>query len=121
MKYVNGALTVVLLGALVYSGTASAADFKLSSFFTGMKDEAKIILPIVLSLIAACGCFFAGWGVLSMITTKKQNQPLTWQLFAVIGGALAVIIPVIILATSGSFSNGQGNAAQTLSDLGVDN
>lgn len=120
LKSTYGALAVVLLGTMLYSSGASAG-LLLSSFATGWKSETKIILPIVMAIIAGIGCFFAGWGIISAITTKKQNQPLSWQLFAVVGGALAVIIPVIIIATAGSASSGQGNAESTLSDLGIDN
>lgn len=119
-KSVSTAMLSVAVAVLaMHSGIASAADFKISNFFTGMGDEAKIIVPIILKLFAGVGVFFAAWGVISAISTKKQQQPLTWQLFAVIGGAVAVVIPVIILAAAGSATNGEGDAESTLSDLGV--
>lgn len=110
--------TVALLGA---SGVAMAAGGGelLSGFAVGWKDEAKIIVPIVLLLFAAAGVIFAAWGVISSISTKKQQQPLTWQLYAIIGGAAAVVIPVIILAASGSLTSGQGNASTQFDELGV--
>lgn len=108
--------TVALLGA---SGAALAAGSMLSDFATGWKDEAKIILPAVLLLFAAAGIFMAAWGVISSITTKKQQQPLTWQLFAILGGAAAVVIPVIILAVSGSLTSGVGDAAGQFDELGI--
>ena len=36
-----------------------------------------------------------------------------------IGGALAVIVPVLVLATAGSVGSGQGGADSTMSDLGI--
>jgi hypothetical protein len=110
--------TIALLGA---SGVALAAGGgqMLSGFATGWKDEAKVIVPIVLLLFAAAGIFFAAWGVISSISTKKQQQPLTWQLWAICGGAASVVIPVIILAASGSLTSGQGNASSQFDELGV--
>lgn len=111
--------TVALLGM---SGVALAAGSgpMVSDFAIGWKDETKIILPIVLLLFAAAGIFFAAWGVISSISTKKQQQPLTWQLWAIAGGAAAVVIPVIILAASGSITSGQGNASSQFDELGVE-
>lgn len=111
--------TVALLGASGVALAASGGDTMISNFAIGWKDEAKIILPIVLLLFAAAGVTFAAWGVVSSITTKKQQQPLTWQLYAIFGGAAAVIIPVIILAASGSLSSGEGNASSSFDELGV--
>lgn len=109
--------TAALLGA---SSVALAAGSPLvSDFATGWKDEAKIIVPIALLLFAAVGIIFAAWGVISSISTKKQQQPLTWQLWAICGGAAAVVIPVIILAASGSLTSGQGNASSQFDELGV--
>ena len=109
------------VGLLAYSGTASAAGgFALSNFFTGGKDELKIIMPVILLFVAAVGIFFASWGILSAISTKKQQQPLTWQLFAVVGGSLAVVVPVIILSFAGSATNQQGDAEKQMSELGID-
>ena len=111
--------TIALLGA---SGVALAAGSgpMVSDFATGWKDEAKVIVPIVLLLFAAAGIIFAAWGVISSISTKKQQQPLTWQLWAIGGGAAAVVIPVIILAASGSLTSGQGNASSQFDELGVE-
>lgn len=110
--------TVALLGA---SGVALAAGSEpmVSDFATGWKDEAKVILPVALLLFAAVGMILAAWGVISSITTKKQQQPLTWQLWAIGGGAAAVVIPIIILAASGSLTSGQGNASSSFDELGV--
>jgi hypothetical protein len=109
------------IGLLAYSGTASAAGgFVISNFFVGGKDEVKIIMPIFLLFVAAVGIGFASWGIISAISTKKQQQPLTWQLFAVFGGALAVVVPVIVLSMAGSATNQQGNAEAQMSELGID-
>lgn len=120
-KGLKALFAMAAIGLLAYSGTASAAGgFAISNFFTGLKDEAKIIMPVFLLLVAAVGIFFASWGIISSISTKKQQQPLTWQLFAVIGGALAVVVPVIVLSMAGSATNQQGDAEKQMSELGID-
>lgn len=117
----RAAMALVTVALLSISAVASAAGGPMvSDFATGWKDEAKVILPIVLLLFAAAGIILAAWGVISSITTKKQQQPLTWQLWAIAGGAAAVVIPVIILAASGSLTSGQGNASSQFDELGVE-
>lgn len=119
-KLAKAAVPLAVIAILAYSSTASAAGgILVSDFFTGMKSEAKIIMPVILLLIAGAGIFFAGWGILSAISTKKQQQPLTWQLFAIIGGALAVVVPVIVLGFAGSATNNEGDAESQMSELGI--
>lgn len=115
----RAAMVLATVALLCTSGMALAGGEMLSDFATGWKDEAKVILPIVLLLFAAAGIILAAWGVISSITTKKQQQPLTWQLWAIAGGAAAVVIPAIILAASGSLTSGQGNASSQFDELGV--
>lgn len=115
-RAVMAVATIALLSA---SGVAFAAGPMISDFGLGWKDEAKILLPIILLLFAATGVVFAAWGVISSITTKKQQQPLTWQLYSICGGAAAVVIPIIILAASGSLTSGAGNASNSFDELGV--
>jgi len=117
----RASMALATVALLSISAVASAAgNVMVSDFATGWKDEAKVILPIVLLLFAAAGIILAAWGVISSITTKKQQQPLTWQLWAIAGGAAAVVIPVIILAASGSLTSGQGNASSQFDELGVE-
>lgn len=125
MKYkgftLKSLFTLASVCLIAYSGTASAAGgFAISNFFTGFKEELKIIMPVVMLIIAAIGIFFAAWGIISAISTKKQQQPLTWQLFAVIGGSLAVVVPIIVLSTAGSATNQQGDAEKQMSEMGID-
>lgn len=115
-RAVMAVTTIALLSA---SGVAFAAGPMISDFGMGWKAEAKIMLPIILLLFAATGVVFAAWGVISSITTKKQQQPLTWQLYSICGGAAAVVIPIIILAASGSLTSGAGNASNSFDELGV--
>lgn len=116
------AIRVGLLAAaavlMTAPGIASAGPM-LSDYFTGMKAEGKEILPIILLGIGAIGIIFAAWGIISAIQTKKNQQPLSWQLFAIFGGACAVIAPVWILAASGSMTGGAGNASEQFDELGV--
>ncbi|MDZ5605229.1 hypothetical protein SJI00_20870 [Pseudomonas sp. RP23018S] len=111
------AAAAVLLTAPCVASAASGP--LLSTFMEGWKDETKIGLPILLLLIGGLGVLFASWGIISAISTKKQNQPLTWQLFAILGGAAAVVGPIFVLATSGSLTSGQGNGSSQFDDLGI--
>ncbi|MNJ55170.1 hypothetical protein D3C77_506450 [compost metagenome] len=110
---------VALLGA---SGMAFAAGsgLMLSDFSSGWKQEAKEIFPVVLLILAGVGVVTATVGTISAIFAKKQQQPLSWQGWAVFGGAAAVVIPVIILAASGSLTGGNSNASNQLDELGVE-
>lgn len=121
-KAVGVRLAMVAAAAVVLTapGIASAAGAPMiSTFLEGWKDETKIGLPILLLMIGGLGVLFGAWGIISAIQTKKQNQPLTWQLFAIIGGAAAVVGPVFILAMSGSLTSGQGNGSNQFDDLGI--
>lgn len=117
----RAAMAVATVALISASGMAFAAGSgtMVSDLAIGWKEEAKLILPALLLLFAAAGIFFAAWGVISSISTKKQQQPLTWQLWAICGGAAAVVVPVIILAASGSLTSGQGNASSQFDELGV--
>ena len=115
-KKVMSTATVLML--TMYANYASA-DFKWSEIWSGWTDEFKAAAPVALGFFALCGVVFCGWSVMSAISTKKQNQPLTWQFLGFLGGAICTIIPVIMIATSGSFSNGQGNTSSVLSELNV--
>ncbi|WP_153785229.1 hypothetical protein [Pseudomonas sp. EMN2] len=110
--------TAGVLLLTMYANYASA-DFKWSDIWAGWIDEFKSAGPVALGFFALCGFIYCGWSIMSAISTKKQNQPLTWQFFGVLGGALCTIIPVILIATSGSVSNGQGNTSNALSELNV--
>jgi len=120
-KAVGVRLAMVAAAAVLLTapGVASAAGPLISDFMEGWKDETKIGLPILLLLIGGLGVLFGAWGIISAIQTKKQNQPLTWQLFAIIGGAAAVVGPIFILAMSGSLTSGQGNGSTQFDDLGI--
>ena len=108
----------VALGLLLSSHSAMAND-RVSDIIQNLVDEAKIIGPGFLLLIAVAGVCIAGWAVISGVMEKKKNQPLTWQVGGVIGGSLAVIVPLLIFAFTGSFSGGASEAGSVLQDLNV--
>lgn len=111
--------TLVVLGLLFSSHSVMAND-RLSAIFENLGDEASIIAPVFLLLVAAAGVCIAGWAVISGVMEKKKNQPLTWQVGGVIGGSLAVIVPLFIFAFTGSMSGGDSEAASMLDSLNVD-
>ena len=96
-----------------------AHAFKLSELFTGMKSEAAVIVPVVLLIIMGGGVIIGGWAVISGIMAKKNQEPLKWQVAGVVGGAIAIIFPLILLAFAGSLSNEQGDAQGVMSELNI--
>lgn len=111
--------TLVALGLLFSSHSVMAND-RVSAIFENIGDEVSIIAPIFLLIVAGAGVCIAGWAVISGIMEKKKNQPLTWQVGGVIGGSLAVIVPLFIFAFTGSMSGGDSEAANMLNNLNVD-
>ncbi len=110
---------VISLAILLSEFAVAGAGTKLSSLSTGWQAEAKAVIPVVLLLISGIGVIIASVAVISGVMAKKNQEPLKWQLWGVIGGGLAVIVPVLVLATAGSVGSGQGNANSTMSELGI--
>ncbi|ENA26994.1 hypothetical protein HMPREF1487_09473 [Pseudomonas sp. HPB0071] len=101
------------------SMASSAGNLKISDFANDWKAEFKTILPVFLLGVAFLGICFAAVSVISAIIAKKNQRPLEWQVWGITGGAVAVIIPVLILAVAGSLSSNKGNASSVMSDLGI--
>lgn len=109
----------ILMGLSVMAFSGHAAALTISDLTAFWRSEAAAIVPVILFIIAGIGIIIGGVAVISGILAKKNNQPLSWQVGGVIGGSLAVIIPVIILAFSGTLGSGEGNAQGTFRDLGI--
>lgn len=115
---IKAVIAVVALAAISATTPAMAATYTLGGFASNWKSEYKLVFPVILLGISAIGICLAAWGTISAIMTKKQQQPLTWQHFAIFGGAAAVVIPVIILAFAGSMV-GSNSATQQFDDLDI--
>jgi len=115
----KGAVTGVISLSVLLSEAVMAGGVRLSTLSTGWQSEAGAVVPVVLMIVAGIGVIIAAIAVISGVMAKKNQEPLKWQLWGVIGGALAVIVPVLILATAGSVGSGQGNAAGTLNNLNI--
>lgn len=113
----KGFSTGVISLAILLSESAVAKN--LSALSTNWKVEAAAVIPVILLIVAGIGVIIASIAVISGVMAKKNQEPLKWQLWGVIGGALAVIVPVLVLATAGSVGSGQGSADSTMSDLGI--
>lgn len=116
----KGAITgVISLSVLLSETVLAGGGVRLSTLSTGWQSEASAVVPVILMIVAGLGVIIAAIAVISGVMAKKNQEPLKWQLWGVIGGALAVIVPVLILATAGSVGSGQGNAAGTLNNLNI--
>ena len=112
-------LNVMFALSIALFSTQASAGLKLSTLSSGWKSEAGLIVPTILIIIAAFGIIAAATGAISAVFAKKRNEPLTWQIWAVAGGAACIIIPTLILATAGTIGSGQGNAQGIMNDLNI--
>lgn len=118
-RILKGALIGVVSLSVILSEVAMAGSPTLSSLSGNWKKEAGDVVPVILMIIAGIGVIIAAIAVISGVMAKKNQEPLKWQLWGVIGGALAVIVPVLVLATAGSVGSGQGRASGTMQELNI--
>ncbi|KKN58085.1 hypothetical protein LCGC14_0555560 [marine sediment metagenome] len=109
---------VPLFFMLIFSRNAFA--LKVSDLTAGMRSETSEIVPVFLMIVAGLGVCFGSVAVISAIIAKKNNQPLSWQVFGVVGGALSVVIPIILLAAGGSMTGGEGDGSNMMNSLNID-
>lgn len=111
-------IAVMMSPVLALSTPAHA--LRISDLATGWKSEMAGTAPVVLLGIMALGIILAGWAAISGVMAKKNQEPLRWQLFGVIGGAVAIVMPALLMAFSGSISSDNDNAGTVLNDLQID-
>ena len=99
--------------------STQAHALKGSDLAMGWKAEMAAIAPVWLLGVMAIGICIAGWAAISGVLAKKNQEPLKWQLFGVVGGAIAIVIPVVLLAFAGSLSDERGNAEGVMSELNI--
>lgn len=115
----KGVLTGVISLQILTMDVAMAKAKGVSSLTANWKSETQEIVPVILLIIAGLGVITAAIAVISGVMAKKNQEPLKWQLWGLVGGALAVIVPVLIMATAGSLGSGQGDASGTMKGLGI--
>lgn len=115
----KGVLTGVISLQILTMDVAMAKAKGISSLTSNWKSETQEIVPVILLIIAGLGVITAAIAVISGVMAKKNQEPLKWQLWGLVGGALAVIVPVLIMATAGSLGSGQGDASGTMKGLGI--
>lgn len=120
LKRCKTLLVIPLLSSPALMISTPAHALKLSDLSQGWKSEMAAIAPVVLLGIMAIGICLAGWAAISGVIAKKNQEPLRWQLFGVIGGAIAIVIPALLMAFSGSLSSDNDNAGNVLMDLNID-
>ena len=104
---------------LTMSAQAHAATFSLSGIFDGIRDEGAAIAPTVLILFALVGVVIAGSSLVSACSNKNNNQPLSWQLWGLIVGALTTVIPVVIMAFAGTLTGGVSSGDDAVNQLNL--
>lgn len=92
---------------------------KASDLTGGITLEVSAGVKLGLIIIAGIGIVTAGVAIISWIMANKRNEPAKWQFGAVLGGAAATIVPLLVLAFAGSLSDGQGDAEGVFNDLGI--
>lgn len=115
----KGVLTGVISLQILTMDVAMAKAKGVSSLTANWKSETQEIVPVILLIVAGLGVITAAIAVISGVMAKKNQEPLKWQLWGLVGGALAVIVPVLIMATAGSLGSGQGDASGTMKGLGI--
>lgn len=110
---------VISLQILMMEAAVAGGKKGISSLTDNWKSETTAIVPTILFIVAGIGVIIAAIAIISGIMAKKNQEPLKWQLWGLVGGALAVIVPVLILATAGTLGSGGGDAASTMSNLGL--
>ena len=115
VKRVTAALLMLLVSQQAFAQQAT----QISDFAANWETEANAIVPVVLLIIAAIGIIIAGTAILSGVSAKRNRQPLEWQVWGVIGGAAVTVVPVIILAMSGSLTSQTGKGAEVMNSLGL--
>lgn len=95
---------------------ASAGGVKLSSMAKNIDQEASAIMPVVVKIAAAAGFIVATLAVWSWIQASKRNEPKTWQMYGVIGGAALTIMSFILMAVTGSIAD---TGSTSLQGLGI--
>lgn len=105
-------------GLMAVAGSAHAVD-KISGLTSGWTTELSESTKFYLLAIAAAGICLGSWSTISAIMAKKNQEPLKWQGWGLVGGGAAVIVPVLILAFAGSIGGGSGGASTTFTKLGI--
>ena len=87
--------------------TANAA---ISDWIVNIGDEFKLAIPIIVTIMGLMGVTLAGFGIISAIMAKKNQRPLEFQLWFVVGGVLLVLLIPFVVAMGESVSgqNAQG-------------
>lgn len=115
----SAAVKRVLFGLFLLAFSQAAMANRMSDIMNGWREEGAAMVPVILFLIAGIGICFAAGAVISAISTKKQDRPLTWQIWGLVGGAFAVVVPVFVLAISGSLTGGEGNAGGMMNEMNL--
>lgn len=105
-------------GLALVSGNSQASG-KISGMTGGWTTELGAGTKFGLLLLAAAGIVLGTYSSISWVIAKKNQETPKWQGYGLLGGAAAVIGPVLVLAFAGSIGNGGGNATGTFNQLGI--
>ena len=89
--------------------TAHAGGF--SDWIVNIGKEFAAATPVIIGILAALGIMLAGFGVVSAIMAKKNQRPLEYQMWFVVGGVVLVLLIPFVSAVGESLSGQDAGAA----------
>ncbi len=93
--------------ALFASSAHAGSGKKVSDIFGNLGEEVKAILPWVFTFAAAGGAVMVIVAIWSMISSKKNREPLTWQVWGLLGGGALAVAGFVLMAVVNSIADGE--------------
>ena len=121
--YVNaGAITKTAATVVALAiPTAAHAQNSVANILTGIEGELRDIMPIAMLIIGSVGMIIAGISLISAWSAKKNKQPLEWQGWGIVIGALVTIVPLIVSSFTGTLSGGNADGSQMIDSMNLNN
>ncbi|KXS55104.1 MAG: hypothetical protein AWU57_528 [Marinobacter sp. T13-3] len=91
-----------VIATFLVPSVANAAG--ISDWFVNMGKEFATIIPIIVVILGAVGVVMAGFGIISAVMAKKNQRPLEYQHWLIVGGVLCVLLVPFVLALGQSIS-----------------
>lgn len=100
------AVQASVFASSAYAGGGSSGK-KVSDIFGNLGEEVKTILPWIFTMAAAGGAVIVIVAIWSIISSKKNREPLTWQMWGLLGGGGLAVAGFVLMAVVGSIADGE--------------